>query len=102
LVFPLDIPGREGEGQRMRDLFISGLVKLPTQIVNADTLKKCVDAFRQYLDRYKPWVVLTKQVKGLSPYSLRHSYAWREHKSYSRSISVRDLAAMMGHNPATH
>ena len=102
LVFPLDIPKREGEGKRMLDLYISGLVKLPTQIENADTFKKCGDAFRQYLDRYKPWVALTKQVKGLTAYSLRHGYAWRGHKSYSRSIPVRDLAAMMGHNPATH
>jgi integrase len=38
---------------------------------------------------------------GLTPYSLRHGYAWRGHKAYSRSIPVRDLAYMMGHNPAT-
>ena len=107
LVLPLDIPGREGEGQRMLDLYISGLVKLPTQIEtikdnDSKVFKKCGDAFRQYLDRYKPWIALTKQVKGLTPYSLRHGYAWRGHKSYSRSIPVRDLAALMGHNPNTH
>ena len=102
LVFPLDIPKREGEGKRMLDLYISGLVKLPTQIENADTFKKCGDAFRQYLDRYKPWVALTKQVKGLTPYSLRHGYAWRGHKSYNRSIPIRDLSALMGHDPNTH
>jgi hypothetical protein len=33
---------------------------------------------------------------------LRHGYAWRGHKSYGRSIPVRDLAALMGHNPNTH
>ena len=42
------------------------------------------------------------KVEGLTPYSLRHGFAWRGHKSYSRSIPVRDLAALMGHNPATH
>lgn len=36
------------------------------------------------------------------PYSLGHRYAWRGHKAYARSIPVRDLAALMGHNPATH
>jgi len=36
------------------------------------------------------------------PYSLRHGYAWRGHKAYERSIHVRDLAALMGHYPATH
>jgi integrase len=39
---------------------------------------------------------------GLPPYGLRHGYAWRGHKGYVRSIPVRDLAALMGHNPATH
>ena len=54
LALPLDIPGREGEGKRMLDLYVSGLVKLPKSIENADSFKKCGDAFRQYLDRYKP------------------------------------------------
>ncbi len=107
LVLPLDIPGREGEAKRMLDLYVSGLVKLPSQIENIKeddprAFKKCGDAFRQYLDRYKHWVVLTKQVEGLTPYSLRHGYAWRGHKSYGRSIPVRDLGALMGHDPITH
>tara|TARA_R100001443_G_scaffold47372_1_gene60027 strand:- start:4847 stop:6091 length:1245 start_codon:yes stop_codon:yes gene_type:complete len=102
LVLPLDIPGREGEGKRMLDLYVSGLVKMPTQIENSEAYKDCGDAFRQYLDRYKPWVALTKQVKGLTPYSLRHGYAWRGHKSYNRSIPIRDLSALMGHDPNTH
>ena len=45
LVFPLDIPKREGEGKRMLDLYISGLVKLPTQIENADTFKNSLMLF---------------------------------------------------------
>ena len=102
LALPLDIPGREGEGQRILELYVSGLVKLPTGIKNADTFKKCGDYFRQYLERYKPWIALARQVEGLTPYSLRHGFAWRGHKSYSRSIPVRDLAALMGHNPDTH
>ena len=102
LVFPLDIPGREGEGKKVLSLYVSGLVKMPTQIENSKTYKECGDAFRQYLDRYKPWVALTKQVKGLTPYSLRHGYAWRGHKSYNRSIPIRDLSALMGHDPNTH
>ena len=98
----MDIPGREGEGQRILELYVSGLVKFPTGIKNADTFKKCGDYFRQYLERYKPWVALARQVEGLTPYSLRHGFAWRGHKSYSRSIHVRDLAALMGHNPDNH
>jgi hypothetical protein len=39
---------------------------------------------------------------ALTPYSLSHGYAWRGHKAYDRSIPVRDLAALMVHNPAAH
>jgi integrase len=39
---------------------------------------------------------------GLTPYSLRHGFAWRAHKAYARSLSVRDAAALMGHDPVTH
>ncbi len=45
---------------------------------------------------------MAEATPGLTPYSLRHGYAWRGHKAYARPIPVRDLAALMGHNPATH
>lgn len=105
LVLPLDIPGREGEGLRMLELFSSGLVKLPHPIRTAmatGEFKPVGDAFRQLLDRYPPWQSLVEANPGLTPYSLRHGYAWRAHKCYSRPLSVRDAAALMGHNPATH
>jgi len=104
-VLPLDLPGREGEGTKAVALLRSGLVKLPgairTQAV-AGSHKGVGDAFRQLLDRFPFWQSMAAANPGLTPYSLRHGYAWRGHKGYERSIPVRDLAALMGHNPATH
>jgi integrase len=104
-VLPLDLPGREGEGARAVALLDSGLVKLPAAIrsqIKAGAHKGVGDAFRQLLDRFPFWQSLVAANPGLTPYSLRHGYAWRGHKAYERSIPVRDLAALMGHNPATH
>lgn len=104
-VLPLDLPGREGEGARIVALLDSGLVKLPTAIqsqITAGSYKGVGDAFRQLLDRFPFWQAMVTASPGLTPYSLRHGYAWRGHKAYARSIPVRDLAALMGHNPATH
>ncbi|PSB37931.1 integrase [Aphanothece minutissima] len=104
-VLPLDLLGREGEGARASALLESGLVKLPTAIrsqASAGSYKGVGDAFRQLLDRFPFWRSMAKATPGLTPYSLRHGYAWRGHKAYVRPIPVRDLAALMGHNPATH
>jgi integrase len=104
-VLPLDLPGREGEGTKAVALLRSGLVKLPGAIrtqAAAGSHKGVGDAFRQLLDRFPFWQSMAAATPGLTPYSLRHGYAWRGHKVYERSIAVRDLAALMGHNPATH
>ena len=104
-VLPLDLPGREGEGARAVALLHSEQVKLPKAILSkkeARSHKGVGDAFRQLLDRSPFWQSLVEATPGLTPYSLRHGYAWRGHKGYVRPIPVRDLSAMMGHNPATH
>ena len=102
LVEALDLKGMPGEGKRVLQLFSSGLVKLPTSIRNAKDFKACGHAFRQYLDRHPYWQSLLAATPGLIPYSLRHGYAWRGSRYYDRSIPVRDLADLMGHNPNTH
>lgn len=104
-VLPLDLPGREGDGSRALALLDSGFVKLPAAIrsqIAARSHKGVGDAFRQLLDRFPFWQSLVLDSPGLTPYSLRHGYSWRGHKAYGRPIPVRDLACMMGHNPATH
>lgn len=105
LVLALDLPGRAGEGQRAMALLHSGLVRLPKAIQTqaaARSFKGVGDAFRQLLDRCPAWRALCLESPGLTPYGLRHGYAWRGHKAYERPIPVRDLAALMGHNPSTH
>jgi integrase len=105
LVLPLDIPGREGEGARALQIYASGLVKLPQRIIDAGQqgkFKVVGDAFRKRLEYFPFWQSLVASTPGLTPYSLRHGYAWRGHKSYSRALPMRDLAALMGHNVATH
>jgi len=105
LVLPLEIPGREGEGARFLQLYASGLVKLPARIlttIERGEFKPVGEAFRKLLERNPFWQSLVAASPGLTPYSLRHGYAWRGHKSYARSLSVRDLAALMGHTPVVH
>ena len=98
LLLPLDLKEMPGEGMRCFQLYASGLVKLPTSITNAKDFKSCGAAFRQYLDRHPFWQSLQAEIKGLVPYSLRHGYAWRGAKYYVRSVPVRDLAHLMGHD----
>jgi integrase len=108
LVQPLDLPGRDGEGQRILDLWQSGLVKLPSALlkrineIEEKGWKPVGDEFRQQLERYKPWQSLVAKYPGLTPYSLRHGWAWRAHKGYDRPMSIRDAAALMGHSPNVH
>jgi integrase len=105
LSLPLDIPGRRGEGLRFLQLYKSKLVKLPPRIlttIERGEFKDVGEAFRKLLERYPFWKSLVAANPGLTPYSLRHGYAWRGHKSYNQSLSVRDLAALMGHTPAIH
>ena len=77
----------------------SGLVKLPVGILNAQDFKTCGHTFRQYLDRHPYWAALVKANPGLSPYSLRHGYAYR---GALAGIPLRQLAASMGHDVRTH
>jgi integrase len=105
LALALDIPGREGEGDLFLQLYASGLVKLPPRIlttIERGEFKPVGEAFRKLLERYPHWQSLVAANPGLTPYSLRHGYAWRGHKSYDHSLSVRDLSALMGHTPTIH
>lgn len=104
LALALELPGRD-DGARSLQLYASGLVKLPRQIatqVSAGDFKKTGGRFARLLNEVPYWQSLKAATPGLTPYSLRHGYAWRAHKGYSRPLSVRDAAALMGHTPLTH
>ena len=94
----------QGEGARLVQLFHSGLVKLPKSIRNleAGAFKACGHTFRQYLDRNATWQSLKASNPELTPYSLRHGYAWRAAKYYPQPLPLRDTAKLMGHDLKTH
>ncbi|MGB7564421.1 MAG: site-specific integrase [Prochlorococcaceae cyanobacterium] len=103
LALPLELEGRD-DGARALALLEAGLVELPGAIRSTITTgghKAVGDAFRQLLDRLPYWQGLVARTPGLTPYGLRHGFAWRgAHRQ--PPIPLRDLAAVMGHSPATH
>ena len=110
-VIPLDLPSLPNEGARLVKQLESGLVSFPIAIQNAikrskakerPDFKDVGDAFRQLLDRYWAWKQLKIKEPDLSPYSMRHGYAWRAHQEGDRAMSIRACAALMGHNPNVH
>jgi len=108
-VIPLDVPGLEGEGARLLALYESKQLKLPKSLRNQiakvedhNSFQGVGADFAQKLERYGPWRSLVARCPGLTPYSLRHGYAWRAHKGSRNPIHPRDAAALMGHNVATH
>jgi integrase len=109
LIKAIDIAGREGEGELLLQLYASGLVKLPKSLRNQIALvkkkKKFQDVgadFAQKLSRYGPWKALVAKNPDITPYSLRHGYAWRAHCCSSHPMPPRIVAALMGHNTITH
>jgi integrase len=78
---------------------------LRNQIARVEEKGKFQDVgadFAQKLDRYAPWSALVARNPGLTPYSLRHGYAWRAHCGSTNAMHPRMAAALMGHNVATH
>ena len=109
LCLPLDIEGRTGEGMKALQLFTSGLVKLPRPVLNEiskveekQSFKQVGHAYGQLLRRYTPWQNLVRSNPEITPYSLRHSWAWRCHVCSTNPLNVRTASALMGHLPTVH
>ena len=109
LVKAIDVAGREGEGERLLKMYAQGEVKLPKslrnqidKVVERNSFQGVGADFAQKLERYGPWCALVARCPGLTPYSLRHGYAWRAHCCSANAMHPRIAAALMGHNVATH
>jgi integrase len=107
-VRPLEIPGRSDGAYALR-LLIAGTKfpkQLETQVQRAkrgeDALKAVGNKFARELSKVKGWQALVEKNPGITPYSLRHGYAWRAHKGYDRPIDKGTAANLMGHSNATH
>ena len=99
VAYPVELKELAGAAGQALAQLENGLVKLPTGIINAPDFKTCGHSFRQYLDRHQYWATLVKANPGMSPYSLRHGYAYR---GALAGILLRQLAASMGHDVRTH
>ena len=77
IAYPLEIPELAGAAGQALAQLSSGLVQLPVGIVNAQDFKTCGHTFRQHLNRHPYGAAPVKANTGLSPYSLRHGYAYR-------------------------
>ncbi len=108
-VLGVDIAGREGEAAKVLQLYQSGLVKFPIAVLNQIKMveqkghfKDVGTSFTGILKRYKPWISLVKKNKGVSPYSLRHSWAYRVHKATESPVDSSVAASLMGHSIEVH
>lgn len=102
LLLSLDLKELPGEGERVFKLFASGQTKLPNQIINARDNKSAGHAFGQYLRRNAVWQTFLEENPELTPYGLRHGYAWRGARYYDDPVVAEDLASLMGHEYPTH
>ena len=105
LVKPLELKGQPGLGKRLVMLLKSGQIKLPKAIRNQiewveekGTFAGVGAAYKQQLERFHYWQTLEKKHPGLSPYGLRHGWAWRSQKYSSRPLHYSQAAKLMGNS----
>ena len=122
VVAPLEVEGRlidpahpeNGEGAYFVTLFQSGVVRLPKAIReqisrvidpkhprHTDSFQGVGREFRQQLERFPFYASMIKKDPTLSPYALRHGFAWRATFGANR-LPLRATAALMGHDVKTH
>ena len=112
LAIGLDCKGRKkGEAYNFLKDFSTGAVQLPYAVKSQiemiikgekDHYQDVGAAFAQLLERTDCWQELKKVEPNLTPYSLRHGWAFRSHTDSTNHLSVRSAAASMGHTNATH
>ena len=83
----------------------SGQVKLPRAIhtqIDRGNLKATGSQFYRHLQRCSYWNALVEANPDISPYSLRHGWAFHAHKHLERSLDTSVASKFMGHSEAIH
>ena len=104
---------RQGLGESIANRWHSGELSLPNSVQNAiarcydapfsvssPNYKAVGDAVRQVLERNAFWDALVRVNPDITPYSLRHSFAWRCHRELGMETSM--VAPWMGHSSVVH
>ena len=115
-IFPLEIKGRNREGAKILQKFFEGKVKLPAALQvqidrrnpehpnHINSYSYVGMEFRQMLCvRCRAWKNLKSNpgTEDITPYSLRHGFAWRATFGDTQ-MSHRAAAKLMGHDLVTH
>ena len=100
-------------GERICKEWIQGERELPISVYNAiariydgvysydnPNYKAVGDAVRQVLDRNEYWKALVRVNPDITPYSLRHSFAWRCHTELN--MDGAKVSPWMGHSNDVH
>lgn len=103
----------QGLGDSIAKRWYSGELSLPVAVQNAiarvydepysftsPNYKAVGDAVRQILERNAFWNALVRVNPDITPYSLRHSFAWRCHRELHMETSM--VAPWMGHSSHVH
>ena len=96
-------------GEKLINLYDSGLVKLPatirTQIDLVEEKNRYGDVGRAFVDKLEKnhiWKEIRKNNSDITAYSLRHRFAHQCHKGSTIPISIKDAAEAMGHTVDVH
>ena len=107
--FAMDLIQMPNLGEKLINLYDSGLVKLPatirTQIDLVEEKNRYGDVGRAFVDKLEKnpiWKEIRKNNPDITAYSLRHRFAHQCHKGSTIPISIKDAAEAMGHTVDVH
>ena len=107
--FAMDLIQMPNLGEKLINLYDSGLVKLPatirTQINLVEKKNRYGDVGRAFVDKLEKnpiWKEIRKNNSDITAYSLRHRFAHQCHKGSTIPISIKDAAEAMGHTVDVH
>ena len=108
-VIALELKGQPELGRSLAMHLKAGTIKLPkaireqiSRVKEKDSFKSVGAEFGQQLRRFSYWKTLETKIPGLTPYSLRHGWAWRAHKYSTKPLHYSQAKELMGHSTQVH